>query len=523
MPDLNNRFSQGGYTMKFPKHIRVVVKNNRGNNVPIHLIREDQKQELSGLSPKICYKNAETGTVYFVKSQKPRKIADIFGRDSVVARALNQNFEIGQSIGVSINEYTGKISSCKNAQEMNVQQLSNATQSLSGGQEALFRKNMEIIQAGAQHVREILIERAFLETLSPQIVKALMGDSICVPENIFFITDEGEPLNLSQSLFKSAKEIKLSTDAEDPIIAFVEPLSQKSVIGEKHKPEDWAEQKAPALEDFKLTVEEGHILGQLYFVTLLIGHWDLFNNIDLSNSGYVKFSSGKILPAIADHGNDLFTGFGGLTKSENFPDNPDRHEDFKFFKKETSLKKQITGFQYTDIFDEYVSVLELPRNLISGLFNLTEKTQDPERIRFRMAQMKGFQHACKIARVKAGENLSLIKDAIPAAINKMFTQYMSAEDASLVKGIINQELYHLGGRRSENTYNLANILRGRLQSLIKIQKELSVSKVEEISCRRFRFMLDSQFQPFSTSQQREQNKKQESTTDTIVIPSEFLV
>ena len=150
-------------------------------------------------------------------------------------------------------------------------------------------------------------------------------------------------------------------------------------------------------------MEEGYILGQLYFVALFIGHWDLFNNIDLSNSGYVKFLSGKILPANVDHGNNFFTGFGGLTKSENFPDNPNKHPDFKFFKKENCLKKQITGFQYTDIFDEYVSVLELPRNLISGLFNLTEKTQYSERNRFRVAQngKEAFQHACGVATVKA--------------------------------------------------------------------------------------------------------------------------
>ena len=78
--------------MKFPKHIRVVVKNNRGNNVPINLTREDQKQELPGLSPKICYKNEETGAVYFVKSQKPRKIADIFGRDSAVSTGFKRKF-----------------------------------------------------------------------------------------------------------------------------------------------------------------------------------------------------------------------------------------------------------------------------------------------------------------------------------------------------------------------------------------------------------------------------------------------
>ncbi len=98
-----------------------------------------------------------------------------------------------------------------------------------------------------------------------------------------------------------------------------------------------------------------------------------------------------------------------------------------------------------------------------------------------------------MAMVNAGENLSLIGDAIPEAINKMFTQYMSAEDASLVQGIINQELYHLNGSKSENTYNLGNIMRGRLRSLIKIQEELSINTVAEISCKRFRFMLDSQY------------------------------
>ncbi len=171
--------------MKFPKDIRLVVKNKSGNNVPIHLIREEQKQELSGLSPKICYKNAETGTVYFVKSQKPRKIADIFGVDSAVSKALSQNSLIIKSIGLSINEYTGKISSSEGNQEINLRQLLKMTQFLNDQEKLDFIKNMEIIQAGAQHVREILIERSFLEALSPQIVKALMGDSICVPRKSF--------------------------------------------------------------------------------------------------------------------------------------------------------------------------------------------------------------------------------------------------------------------------------------------------------------------------------------------------
>ena len=133
--------------MKFPKHIRINVKNYSGNNQPIHLTREDQKQELPGLSPKICYKDAETGKIYFVKSQKPRKIADIFGRDSVVARALSQNSIIGKSVDLSINEYNGKISRGESAQEIDARQLSNATQSLREEEKLLFSKNMQIIEA----------------------------------------------------------------------------------------------------------------------------------------------------------------------------------------------------------------------------------------------------------------------------------------------------------------------------------------------------------------------------------------
>ncbi len=233
--------------------------------------------------------------------------------------------------------------------EMNEEEILNSLGTLEEDEKSLFLNNQEVIQAAAKHVREVLIERAFLEALSPQIVKAMMGESFCVPENIFYITEDGEPLNLSQSLFKSPQELEELKDS-DTIINFVEPLSKKSVVGGKKKPGDWEGQKAPSIEDLELSTEDGFILGQLYFVALLIGHWDLFNNIDLSNSGYVEYKSGKKLAAIVDHGNDLFTGFSGLTKEESFILNPDRQSDFKDFKTETNLKKQITGFQFTGNF-----------------------------------------------------------------------------------------------------------------------------------------------------------------------------
>lgn len=500
---------------EFPKVIKVKVKNSVGQEVTLNLEKEEDQKELSGLSQKVCYKNVETGAIYFVKSQKPRKIADIFGLDSPVTRAINQNIAIGRKVDFIFDEYTGQFfkKSLTGSQDVEIdeKEILRGLETLEGDDDkSLFLNNQKIIQAAAKHVHEVLIERAFLEALSPQIVKAMMGDSFCVPENIFYITKDGEPLNLSQSLFKSPQELEKLKDS-DTIIKFVEPLAKKSVVGGKKKPDDWEGHKAPSIEDLKLSPEDGYILGQLYFVALLIGHWDLFNNIDLSNSGYVEYASGKKLAAIVDHGNDFFTGFSGLTKEESFILNPDKRPDFKDFKTETNLKKQITGFQFTEIFDDYVALLELPRSLVGDLFNLTETTLNPDRRKFRQAQLSGFKYACDAACKLAGEDLIKISSAIPQTIEKMFDQYMSADDANLVKGIINKEIYHLSSPKTEDAYTFANIMRGRLESLIEIQLQMKKNSVSEISGQRFRFMLDSQYKPSSTSA-REQIQKRDQDT-----------
>ncbi len=93
---------------EFPKVIKVKVKNSVGDEITLNLEKEEDQKELSGLSQKLCYKNVETGAIYFVKSQKPRKIADIFGLDSPVTRAINQNIETGRKLDFIFDEYTGQ-------------------------------------------------------------------------------------------------------------------------------------------------------------------------------------------------------------------------------------------------------------------------------------------------------------------------------------------------------------------------------------------------------------------------------
>ncbi len=130
------------------------------------------------------------------------------------------------------------------------------------------------------------------------------------------------------------------------------------------------------------------------------------------------------------------------------------------------------------------------------MFNLTETTLKIQIVvEFREAQLSGFKFACDAACGQAGEDLLKINSAIPQTIEKMFDQYMSVDDANVVKGIINKEIYHLSSPKTEDAYTLANIMRGRLQSLIEIQLQMKKNSVSEISGQRFRFMLDSQYRP----------------------------
>lgn len=480
---------------KFPEKIELALKNKLGSKVILPLVIKREEQKLSGLSQKTCYENPETGAVYFVKSQKPRKILDIVGTDypESIKLAFTNNSKIAKKHGIILDEYTGRYTSIGSDDKyLSTMEIDTIIDSMDESEKLEFLSNNALIEKAAAHVKDVLLERTFLEALSPQIIKAIMGDSIFVPENYLYVDDEGEAFILSQSIFKSPKELEKCKD-EKHVVSFKEFLSDKGVIGEKSKPEDWQHHQPLSIDKFNLTVKQADILGQLYFLALLIGHWDLFNNIDLSNSGSVMFSDGSTFPAIVDHGNNLGTGFSGLTQAETFRRNPDKDPLFQDFKTETNFLKQITGFQFTDIYDSYVAQLQLPRSLVADLFDLTEKSSSSERAAIRKAQIEGFTKACLCATDNAGyKNRNLLMN-VPKAVNDLMRYYMSDKDAKLIRSAVNSEMYHLSDKpASPFTYNLANILAGRLVSLRVLPEEMTKKSVQEISRSRFRFLMNSQ-------------------------------
>lgn len=64
-----------------------------------------------------------------------------------------------------------------------------------------------------------------------------------------------------------------------------------------------------------LSKVQKNALGKLYATALWLGHWDLANNVNFANAGFVKAKkSDQSLPAMVDGGNALDEGFNGYTK-----------------------------------------------------------------------------------------------------------------------------------------------------------------------------------------------------------------
>lgn len=490
----------------FPEKIELILKGRLESKVVLPLVmKHDDEKKLSGLSQKTCYENPETGAIYFVKTQKPRKILDIVGADfpGSIKSAFDNNTRIGKECGIILDEYTGRYTALGSADYLSTQEINTLLNKVHENEQLEFLTNNIEIEKAAAHVKDVLLERTFLEALSPQIIKAIMGDSIFVPENFLYIDDEGEAFILSQSIFKSPKELEKCAD-EKHVVGFKEFLSNKTIVGEKSKPEDWQHHQPLSIDQFNLSTKQADILGQLYFLALLIGHWDLFNNIDLSNSGLVEFSDKSFFPGLVDHGNCLGTGFSGLTQAETFRRNPDKDPSFQDFKTETNFLKQITGFQFTDIYDAYVTQLQLPRSLVADLFDLTEKSTSSERAAIRKAQMEGFTKACMNALEQAGSKNSKLLTNIPKAVDELMNYYMSDKDAKLIRSAVNTEMYHLSDKpASRFTYNLANILAGRLNSLVVLPEEMTKKSVQEISRNRFKFLMNSQLPSSPTADIKE--------------------
>ena len=336
-----------------------------------------------------------------------------------------------------------------------------------------------------RHIEEIRDNASFLEVLAPHIAKAIFGESLAVPDNYFHMIEQSHrptPLVLSRNLPH-----------------FSEFLSSKAVVTGKTTPTQW--EKLPKREDLQLSLNEASIIGQLLYVALLMGHWDLFNNIDLSNSGYTQ-THDTLIPAIVDWGNTLGMGLGGLTPEENAFENPDivramrllqardgrSDADAKLITEHTAINftdQTITSFQHCLPFDEIVYPL-LPRQIIKDLFSLSRK--DPT----SQAMLEGFEKMAAIAQIQINDIPTLIQ----SVIRKTLDDFTTKKDVTRVKEVIYKQFYlpNTDDINKASQYTLINVLRGRIKSLADIIDLLHRGmSLEQIAQKRLITMLYSQF------------------------------
>ena len=193
-----------------------------------------------------------------------------------------------------------------------------------------------------------------------------------------------------------------------------------------------------------------------------MGHWDIINNLDLTNSGSV-IVNGKFKACIVDWGN-CPQGFGGLPQDACAFQNP----EFKALNLKTG-QNPVTGFVGCVPFDGIVYP-QLPRQVVTDLFDLTKK-DSPHR-----EMLAGFISAHE--EVKNNFTVELVK----SAINEVF----SSKEAASFKSSINQELYG-------ETNGLGRIISKRLKSLDEIIHQIQQGEtLSDISVEQFKKILHSQ-------------------------------
>lgn len=293
------------------------------------------------------------------------------------------------------------------------------------------------------HLDLLRDEATAMTVIASRVAKKLFP-WIQIPENYLSRLEDGTPIVLSK-LIPTAYQ-------------FVEFLKLTKPVQEK-KSTGW--ETLPTTETLGITESQAFLLGQIYYVALLMGHWDVVNNIDLTNSGSVNMDD-TLYPCIVDWGN-CPQGFGGLSQDACAFKNP----EFKGLNLKTS-DDPVTGFWGCVPFDGIVYP-RLPRQVVPDLFDITE--QDV----LHKKMLDGF----KMAHLIVEEIFN--KELIMTAIAEVF----SSPEACSFKRALNQELYSGMG--------LANILAKRLESLSEIIDHINKKQeILNISAIQFKSILESQ-------------------------------
>lgn len=390
--------------------------------------RDDgDEKNLSGLNPKAIYTNPE-GARFILKVEKKRTVHNIY------------------------DPSTSKMSD--------------------PDRKAFFDTSPALSAKQTLHVAQLRDGATAMSVIASDIAKKLCPN-MAIPANVLVRLEDGTPAVLSRFLcFENGESAKL-----------VEFLSEKSVIKEKEAkvqaetglsmtPKDWPKQIS--VSELELTEKEAFILGQIYYAGLLMGHWDLFNNINLSNSGYVIDENGALIPSIVDWGNCLGVGFGGVSQDASSFNNPELDP-------KVSEDNLITGFKGSVPFDSIVYP-QLPRQLAAGLFDLDPSNPD----KINQAVLSGFLAQHK----ETSELRSKIEAVVTQAIEHTLAQNRSFESALpqelMVTGkgtYTKDENNKLKREEQPDKPELIDILEGRCDSLddivSQLKKGISMKKISE--------------------------------------------
>lgn len=417
----------------------------------LHFIKKPEEKALAGVSEKAIYyeKQSRDQVPYFIKLPKDRHQNAILPRE--VAPALYQTQERLDTLRTEYQRLVANEDSPQNV-------LNQAENTLKTTEEEVLK-----LQRQYDAHRATLIEsQSFLEVLGPCVAEKIFGNFIAVPQNYFCRRMlEGGHHRIPFVLSKG-------------IANFNEFLSFAPIVKDKKAVKDWDGQALPSRSDLAsiLTPEHAKALGKLHFVALLMGHLDVLNNINLSNSGVVPADDGGLIPAIVDWGNTMGAGFGGLSPAENAFRNPDINPQI-----DNANNRGLSGFKHCVPFDTMVYPL-LPRQLVSDLFDMSSSSA------LSQAMLQGFEEAYELASKQQNQ----LDELIPSAIEETLKEHTAEEDRIYMGELLKEnKRFYFPQDHSENSYTLVNVIKGRIQSLSSVLKELHEGKsLNEIASERLK-------------------------------------
>ena len=417
----------------------------------IELVVKEGGRDLSGVSVKNLFQDV-TGREYYVKEPKLRDVRAIFKNDVFFHELLFRRWELlGEGDFEPVVELPSNV------------RMARIIESLSSESLDTFEQIQVQIRKYVQHVDDLVLSNVALEVLASRLSTAIMGDLLVAPANYLHL-HEGKPMLIS------------------PSVGNLEEFLSKS-LAEVKSPDYWLSHKAPSFVELVKTEDEARILGQAYFVALLFGHYDVVNNINLSNFGYVRGKDGGLTLSIVDWGNCLGVGFSGFSADESAFNNP----QFKGGASLNSLPEYIMGFQHVMPLDKVVYPL-LPRQVVPNLFDLTATDQPI----LRAAQRLGFYEACD----QAMGVLWRMHEIVPEVVKQTYAMAMSAEDARKVEMVL-PDFIRCDALRKDDGSSLADIIVGRIKSLALMKRDLQAGRsLEDIADERL--MIIKQGQMFSS-------------------------